>query len=378
MSAPPVPTVLVPAYRPGAVLLRTVADVRAARPDWGIVVVDDGSGAAYADRFAQVRAAGADVVTIPVNRGKGAALKAGFAHVAATRPGSPVVCADADGQHALDDIVAVGERLHEDPEARRIVLGTRSFDATSDGHRVPLRSRVGNDVTRWLFTAATRTRVPDTQTGLRGVPAGLLGWACGVPGERYEYELQVLLRAGRSGIALDPVPIATIYLEDNASSHFRPVVDSLRVYAPLLAFLASSLAAFVIDTVALLALQAATGDLLVAVVGARLTSAGVNFVVNRQLVFDGEHRVRTRVAAVRYAALATALLALNFLLLSALGAAGVALLPAKVLTELALVSTSFAAQRAFVFRAPAAFTGDAQDQPTSSTARPTTVDTTSR
>ena len=371
------PTVLVPAYCPGGALAQVVADLRAARPDWAVLVVDDGSGAGYADRFAQVRAVGAEVLTLPGNRGKGAALKAGLTHVIGRRPGSPVVCADADGQHALADIVAVGERLLADPGARRLVLGTRTFDGP-----VPLRSRVGNSVTRWLFSAAAHTRLPDTQTGLRGIPGGLLGWACTVPGDRYEYEMQVLLRAGRADIALDLLPIATIYLEGNATSHFRPLVDSVRVYAPLLAFLASSLAAFVIDTVALLALQSLTGDLLVSVVGARLTSAGVNFVANRRLVFDGRRRVRTRVAATRYAALATALLALNFLLLSALGAAGIALLPAKVLTELALVSTSFAAQRAFVFRPSTrtsdALTGGSQGQPTSPTAGPATVDITSR
>ncbi len=285
----PAPTVLVPAYRPGPALLQTLADLRSARPDWGLVVVDDGSGPAYAALVDAARATGAEILTLPVNRGKGAALKAGFAHVAATRPGAPVVCADADGQHAVGDIVAIGERLLAAPDLRRLVLGTRTFDA-----RVPLRSRIGNTVTRWLFTAATRSRVTDTQTGLRGIPADLLGWACSVPGERYEYELQVLLRAGRAGIALDPVPIATIYLDDNASSHFRPVTDSLRVYVPLLAFLASSLAAFAIDTVALLLLTAATGDLLLSVVGARLTSAGVNFVVNRRLVFVSARRHRTR------------------------------------------------------------------------------------
>ena len=144
-----------------------------------MVVVDDGSGPAFADAFRRARTLGADVVTLPVNRGKGAALKAGFAHIASTRPGSPVVCADADGQHALRDIVAIGARLAADPTVRRLVLGTRTFD----GH-VPLRSRIGNDVTRWLFTAATRQRLSDTQTGLRGVPADLLGWACAVPGEQ--------------------------------------------------------------------------------------------------------------------------------------------------------------------------------------------------
>ena len=377
MSTPPVPTVLVPAYCPGPALVQVVADLRAARPDWAVLVVDDGSGAAYADRFAQARAYGAEVLVLPTNRGKGAALKVGFAHVVDTRPGSPVVCADADGQHALDDIVAVGEHLLADPGARRIVLGTRAFDGT-----VPLRSRVGNTVTRWLFTAATRTRVADTQTGLRGVPAGLLAWACSVPGERYEYELQVLLHAGRAGVALDPLPIATIYLEDNASSHFRPVADSLRVYAPLLSFLVSSLAAFVIDTVVLLVLQATTGDLLVAVVGARLTSAGVNFAVNRRIVFDGGRSVPARRAVRRYALLATALLSLNYVLLSGLTTLGLALLPAKVLTELALVSTSFAAQRAYVFRtagtSTGSFTADPHGQPTSPTGRPSTIDVTSR
>lgn len=375
MSSPP--TVLVPAYCPGPALLQTLADLRSARPDWALVVVDDGSGAASAELFARARSVGAEVVTLATNRGKGAALKAGFAHVAASHPGSPVVCADADGQHALDDIVAIGERLLVAPDLRRLVLGVRTFD----GH-VPLRSRIGNTVTRWLFTAATRSRLSDTQTGLRGIPADLLAWACAVPGERYEYELQVLLRAGRAGITLDPVPIATIYLDDNASSHFRPVADSLRVYAPLLLFVASSLAAFVIDTVMVLLLTSTTGDLLLSVVGARLTSAGVNFVVNRRLVFDSDHRVRTAGAARRYALLATALLALNVLVLSALAGLGLALLPAKVLTELALVSTSFAAQRSFVFstreQLTGSFTGGAQGQPTSPTGGPSTIDLTRR
>jgi putative flippase GtrA len=353
--------------------VQVLGDLRAARPDWRLLVVDDGSGPSYADVFARAAAVGAEVLTSPVNRGKGASLKAGFGHVIATRPEAPVVCADADGQHALEDIVAVGERLLAGPGRSRIVLGTRTFDG-----RVPLRSRVGNTVTRWLFTAATRTRVTDTQTGLRGIPAGLLGWASAVPGDRYEYELQALLRAGRSGIDLDPVPIATIYLDHNSSSHFRPVADSLRVYAPLVAFLASSLAAFAVDAVALLGLLALTDDLLLSVIGARLTSAGVNFAVNRRLVFDRGRRIRARVAAARYAVLAGALLALNYLVLSTLTGAGLALLPAKLVTELALVSGSFAAQQAYVFAPHRDLTADAQGQPTASTGPASSIDATSR
>lgn len=370
MSAP---TTLVPAYQPGPALLQMLGDLRAARPTWGLLVVDDGSGAAFADLFARVRALGVEVVALPVNRGKGAALKAGLAHLAATRPGSPVVCADADGQHTPRDISAIGERLLGDPDGRRLVLGTRSFDGP-----VPLRSRIGNDVTRWIFRVATGRHLVDTQTGLRGIPADLLEWACTVPGQRYEYELQMLLRAGRAGVALDQVPIATVYLDDNSSSHFRPVADSVLVYLPLLAFLASSLAAFAIDTLALLCLQAVTGNLLLSVIGARIISAGVNFAVNRRLVFGSDRRVHTRRAASRYALLVAALLGLNYLLLNSLTVLGLALLPAKVLTELALVSTSFAAQRNFVFRTHRPLTGDAQGSPTSPTGEPTTIELNSR
>ena len=104
--------------------------------------------------------------------------------------------------------------------------------------------------------------------------------------------------------------------------------------------------------------------------------------VERRDVFDSERRVRTHTAARRYAALASSLLALNFLLLRSLTWVGLALLPAKVLTELALVSTSFAAQRAFVFRPGPGprrgLTGDAQGQPTAPTGATSTIDTTSR
>ena len=113
----------------------------------------------------------------------------------------------------------------------------------------------------------------------------MLPWLVGVPGERYEYELNLLLEATQAGCLIRTVEIATIYLDDNASSHFRPLADSVRIYAPLLKFLASSLAAFVIDTVALLVLLAATGSLLVAVVAARGLSSAVNFAVNRRVVF---------------------------------------------------------------------------------------------
>jgi putative flippase GtrA len=347
--------VLIPSYEPGDRLVRLVDDLRASAPDVHVLVVDDGSGPAYRAVFDRVRRPGCTVVTCQGNGGKGRALKTGFAHVQRHHPGQDVVCADSDGQHSVADVLRVAAALAAQPADRpATVLGVRAFTGP-----VPARSALGNRVTARVFHLATGRRLQDTQTGLRGYPAALLPWLRSVPGERFEYELNLLLRAAAEGLGVEEVEIATIYLDENASSHFRPLADSVRVLAPLLLFSLSSLSAFVLDTLALLVLHALTGSLLGSVVGARLLSAGTNFAVNRRLVFRRAGRggtpVRVGRAALRYAVLAVVLLAGNYLLLRVLTGLGLGLLGAKVITEGVVYLASFEAQRRFVF-APAGST----------------------
>ncbi|MFC6419750.1 GtrA family protein [Sanguibacter inulinus] len=337
--------VLVPAYEPAAPLVDLVSSLRAADPALHVVVVDDGSGPAFAPVFAAAQSAGALVLTHPTNRGKGAALKTGFACVVSAFPGHDVVCADCDGQHSVVDVLRVADRLYTSEAA--MVLGSRRFLGD-----VPLRSRVGNSLTRAMFRLSTGLDVHDTQTGLRGYPAAMLPWLLTVDGDRYEYELNLLLRASATGRAVEEVEIATIYLDDNASSHFRPVVDSARIYAPLLRFMLASFAAFLTDTLVLLVLHALTGSLLGAVLGARAVSSTVNFVTNRRLVFESARERPVGSAAVRYSAVVGLLLAANYALLLALTSAGLALLPAKVLTEAVLFVASYELQRRVVFAQP--------------------------
>lgn len=361
--------VVVPAYQPDARLVALVDALRAAVPESPVVVVDDGSDRRCGGVFRAVRALGAVVLTVPVNRGKGHALRTGIRWVHDRLPGHGVVCADADGQHTVVDVLRVAARSQAEPEA--VVLGARRFAGD-----VPVRSRVGNAATRWAFAATTGTRVRDTQTGLRAYGPGLLDDLLAVRGDRYEYELRALLEATRAGRRIVEVDVATVYLDDNASSHFRPVADSLRVWAPLLRFAASSLGSAAVDVVALLALHALTGSLLAAVVGARLLSAGVNFAVNRRLVFPGGRDLPLRVAAARYVALAAVLLAAGYGLLALLTGIGLPLLAAKVGTDVVLVATSYEAQRRVVF-APlsadrrAARRGRARGRAPSSAGRPT-------
>ena len=146
--------VLIPAYKPDERLAALVAQLRGARRDCAVLVVDDGSGPRYAPFFAAARARGAQVVSHPINQGKGQALRTGLAHAATTWPDADVVCADADGQHTPSDIEAVAARVRE---TGHMTLGVRRFTGP-----VPLRSRIGNDVTALLFRGATGWRLGDT------------------------------------------------------------------------------------------------------------------------------------------------------------------------------------------------------------------------
>ncbi len=334
--------VLIPAYEPDERLIDLVRDLAPTAP---VLLVDDGSGPSYGEVFTVAEGFGATVLRHRVNRGKAAALRTGLAWIRDHSAKVDVVCADADGQHRPADIMRVAaeltrrRRAHEPPA---VVLGARAFDG-----EVPWRSRVGNRATSALVAAASGAALADTQTGLRAYPAELIPWALGVRGERFSYELRLLLEAARAGIPLVEVPIATVYLDDNRSSHFRPVRDSALVLWPLAAFAASSLAAFALDTAILLAASALGLGLGAALVTARASSALLNFTLNRRAVFRADGPPLPQLA--RYVALALAVLGAGYASLWLLTWAGLPLLVAKVITDGALWFASFGLQRSFVF-----------------------------
>lgn len=334
--------ILIPSFEPDEKLPELIHALNNSGTGARIVVVNDGSGPHFDAIFAQVAALGATVIAYPNNHGKGQALKTGFGYIAANLPGHDVVCADSDGQHCVTDIIRVAQAITPN---NAIVLGERHFSG-----QVPLRSSFGNSATRFFFALATGTWLRDTQTGLRGYPAQLLPWLLSVRGDRYEYELNVLLEARSQGYTFESVSIATIYISENESSHFRPLRDSLRIYAPLLKFSMSSLMGFLVDTVAFLVLMTATGSLWMAVVGARAISSAANFAVNRRLVFPEGRSAPFKGTALRYFALVAVLLASNYALLISFTEAGLPAFPAKILTEIILFLLSFAVQKRFLFR----------------------------
>lgn len=197
----------------------------------GVIVVDDGSAPPCRGVFESLRSLpNCTVLTHDRNRGKGRALKTAFARILERHPElQGVVTADADGQHGIDDIFAVARTLASEPGA--LVLGVRDFTAAG----VPMRSVFGNRLTSALFGLLYRRRLGDTQTGLRGIPAEALQWMIRLEGERYDYEITMLIEAARRGLVFTQVPIATRYFDNNAGSHYRIVRDSARIFAHLIA-----------------------------------------------------------------------------------------------------------------------------------------------
>ena len=336
--------VLIPAYQPDARLPRLILELHRADPSSKIVVVDDGSGQKFSDIFEASATAGAHVISYEHNRGKGYALREGFTWIRDVAGDSPecVVTADADGQHTLNDIFRVGRTCTDTGTS---VLGVREFV----GH-VPARSRIGNTATSALFWLATGWKLKDTQTGLRAFPVALLPALLEVQGDRYEYELRVLLHLAKFRHPVTQIPIETIYEAGNPTSHFRPLQDSARIWAPLLKFAASSGVATVIDYVLVLVLNALTGALFFPVIAARLVSASVNFAMNRR-VFEATG-VPLRRSAFRYAALAVAVVTGSYTMLAVLTGIGMPLWIAKIIADTTMYLVSYSAQSRYVF-APA-------------------------
>lgn len=337
---------LIPAYEPEQILPDLVKE--AADHGFAAVVVNDGSSLQTAWLFRHAARYGI-VLNHPQNRGKGCALKTGLDYIRKHfPPGYVVVTMDADGQHTVADAERVCRAAQQSPD--RLILGSRRLKGS-----VPLRSRFGNGVTRWVYRLTTGLRLHDTQTGLRAFSSRLVPEMLEIPGERYEYEMNVLLACPRRHIPIEEVEIETIYLNGNEASHFDTLRDSYRIYKEILKFSAASFASFLVDFSLYSLLSVATAglsdalSLTVSNVGARIVSGCVNYTLNRRLVFESKAHVGR--SALQYLLLAGAILLGNTLVLNLLAdTLGMNRYAAKLLTELAFFLLSWAVQRSVIFR----------------------------
>ena len=211
--------ILIPAYKPDQLLINLLIELK--KEDFDIIVVNDGSGEQYQPVFDEASKY-AIVLTQGVNRGKGAALRFGFSYVNLHQNDhNYVITCDADGQHAVKDIIRVNDKLHE---TNSVVLGSRKFDKS-----VPKRSRTGNFMSRLCRTLLTKDYVQDDQCGLRGFPIKDIFSFVSLQGDHYEYEMSIICNLQIKRLKFEEVEIETIYLNNNSSSHFKPNLDTFRI-----------------------------------------------------------------------------------------------------------------------------------------------------
>jgi glycosyltransferase involved in cell wall biosynthesis len=334
--------ILIPAYKPDFKLTDLINRLTESGLT-DIIVVDDGSGQGSNDIFNEIRKNKfCNVCTHTVNQGKGRAIKTGLKFALDRYPGlDGIVTADADGQHLPEDIIKVQKHLMEHPG--NLILGCRNFDST-----IPFRSKLGNEITRRIFHLLIGVKVSDTQTGLRGIPAGYIPECLKLDGERYEYEINMLASCRKNGVILKEVPIETVYIDQNRSSHFNPVLDSIRIYFVLFRFAVSSLSTALLDFIVFIIGSGLGMSILHSMVLSRIVAGNYNFIINKNIVFKSDSRAIF--LFLKYWLLVLVLGSISYIGIKFLVTyLNLNLILSKALIETMLFFVSFAVQRKLIF-----------------------------
>lgn len=352
--------VIVPAYNPDKKLFLKFAN-ELVKEFSKIIVINDGSKKECDETFEEIAELGnIKIVKHGVNLGKGRALKTAFNEVINNYSDCiGAVCADCDGQHCVEDIIKCYEALKQNKN--NYILGARDFNQ----HDVPAKSRYGNKITRNIFKLFIGIKIQDTQTGLRALGIDLMKKFMKVNGERYEFETNVLIECKDECIDITEVPIKTIYIEKNQTSHFNPIKDSICIYKLFAKYILSAISSFLIDIVLFYffykwlnnwnIIKEVTvfgkwniiNNIIVATIAARIISSLYNFRINGKMVFKSRNKKSLR----RYIALVIiqmfmSAFAVNFI-------CAITALPdllVKVIVDLIIFVINFVVQREFVFK----------------------------
>lgn len=321
-----------------------------------IIVVNDGSKEELNHIFAHLQLIeGCTVLHHDTNKGKGRALKTAFHYFLEKHHYlAGVITADADGQHSVEDVYKIAKILMTISDG--LILGVRNFNQAG----IPTRSLAGNRFTSFIFKLLYGVKLEDTQTGLRAIPKQELAKLLKLSGERYEYEINMLIYAVKKKFTLIKVSIQTLYFDENSSSHYRPIIDSVRVFQKLVSGLIyysySTIISGTLDIVSFILLSSylllmfpLEIRILYATFFSRLLSSSCNFYMNRKHVFNGVNSLPLSV--IKYYGLCFALILASYLLiLSANLFIGMNIIVAKILIDLLLGIFSYQAQLHWVFK----------------------------
>lgn len=329
---------LVPSYEPNNKLIKLVNELIDNK--FIVVVVNDGSGKEYNKVFDKIRDV-ADVLEYGTNKGKGYALKYGMKYINDTYDKYIIVTMDSDGQHTVKDAIKLCNYVEKHLD--EFVIGKRVRT-----QKTPLRSRIGNSITMFIYKLVTGVSVYDTQTGLRCFSDELIDFNLGIKGNRFEYEMNVLLEAPLNNIKIKEIEIETIYIDNNSKSHFNTFKDSFRVYKEIIKFSLSSIISFIIDYISYIIFILLISNITIANILARIISITFNYTVNRKIVFNSKRKVINSFS--EYIILAISILIVNTIILNILINIGINKYIAKIIVELGLFYFSWTIQKRKIFK----------------------------
>ena len=336
--------IIIPSLNPDDKIIRLISELSAEGFE-NIIIVNDGSDEKHELLFNIAREKyKCQILKHYVNMGKGRALKNAFNYVLNCYPQlKGVITADSDGQHLLKDIKKCAQLIIENPREKKMFLGSRDFNAEG----IPSRSRFGNKITSKVLNIFCDIKISDTQTGLRGLTREALEEMLILNGERYEYEMNMIIESREKNIAIDEFPIETIYIEDNASSHFNPLVDSYKIYKQFFKYIIACEEK--IKPPGFRKHNSVEAYIIISTYGARLVSSVYNYSINKKVVFNNDDSVIT--TAIKYFVLCVIQGTLSGILVNYLfSLTQIAEIICKMIVDTLLFFVSFFVQKKLVFK----------------------------
>ncbi len=278
---------IIPAFNPDNKLIAVIKEIRK-KSVYRIFIIDDGSSIESQEIFDHIENMDDENIYLlkhAVNLGKGAALKTIFNYILVKFPEiEGVVALDSDGQHSTDDCLKILGELENNNNV--FVLGYRTFSKD-----IPLKSYVGNNISKFIYKIILGRDFKDTQTGLRGLSKSFMKQCLTIKSNRFEFETEQLALAVNSNTKIIEVPIQTIYIENNKASSFRPLVDSFKIYFVLFRYGLSSIITAIVDFIIFsFALYFGYG-VIASNMFARTVSIGVQFVLLDKYVFHTKAKI---------------------------------------------------------------------------------------
>jgi len=350
-------SVVLPSYNPSKEIISVIQRV-INQGFTDIIVINDGSKDEILPIFDE--AAKIEYCTVlhhNENMGKGAALKTGMAYFLENRPeGKGIITIDDDGQHLPEDVGLCAQTMLD---SGALVLGARDFNKSS----VPFKSRIGNRLSAKLFSASVGLDLSDCQTGLRAIPRNCLSAFINVPGNRFEYETNMLIAAKKERFSIKEIPINTVYIDGNKNTHFNPIKDSVKIIFQFVKFAQSSLISCAIDLLCFYiflnlisghSLSGTWNVIFISTVAARILSSVFNFFFNKNLVFKYSGKSVLKAALKYYLLCGVSMIlsgnltAVLSLLFHANAAVFVTLI--KIVVDIGLFVMNYYIQRKWVFK----------------------------